>query len=314
MRYGLPYKGSKNAIAEWVVNQLPKAEHFVDLFFGGGAVTHAALLSGKYDKFVINDIDGRLPKLFMDCAHGKYTVDNHPEWVSREEFNRRKTDDAYIALIWSFGNNGKDYLYGADIEEYKHAYHILIFENNPEPLESYGIKVNISNHRSPYMRYLEYAPQIKEFFGKIKEHKYELENFERLQTIERLESLYRLQSLQSLQSDYAEVEIPDNSVIYCDPPYNSTNCGTYEGFDSERFYKWARKQRNIFISEYAMPDDFIPIAHIKKTVLSAASGSNQKAEEYIYTNQVTWERLSKEQRMIYRLNNARQLSFFDEVI
>lgn len=36
MRYGLPYKGSKNKIAEWVVDTLPRADVFVDLFFGGG--------------------------------------------------------------------------------------------------------------------------------------------------------------------------------------------------------------------------------------------------------------------------------------
>ena len=35
MRYGLPYKGSKNAIAEWIVSELPKSKYFVDLFFGG---------------------------------------------------------------------------------------------------------------------------------------------------------------------------------------------------------------------------------------------------------------------------------------
>lgn len=33
MRYGLPYKGSKNSIAEWIVRQLPYADTFVDLFF-----------------------------------------------------------------------------------------------------------------------------------------------------------------------------------------------------------------------------------------------------------------------------------------
>ena len=36
MRYGLPYKGSKNSIAEWIVDSLPRADIFVDLFFGGG--------------------------------------------------------------------------------------------------------------------------------------------------------------------------------------------------------------------------------------------------------------------------------------
>lgn len=35
MRYGLPYKGSKNAIAEWIVSELPSCENFVDLFMGG---------------------------------------------------------------------------------------------------------------------------------------------------------------------------------------------------------------------------------------------------------------------------------------
>ena len=35
MRYGLPYKGSKNGIAKWIVDALPEADIFVDLFFGG---------------------------------------------------------------------------------------------------------------------------------------------------------------------------------------------------------------------------------------------------------------------------------------
>lgn len=35
MRYGLPYKGSKNKIAKWIVDQLPEGEVFADLFFGG---------------------------------------------------------------------------------------------------------------------------------------------------------------------------------------------------------------------------------------------------------------------------------------
>ena len=42
-RYGLPYMGSKNKIAKWVVGCLPAAPHFYDLFCGGGAVTHAAI-------------------------------------------------------------------------------------------------------------------------------------------------------------------------------------------------------------------------------------------------------------------------------
>lgn len=36
-RYGLPYMGSKNKIAEWVLQYIPKADNFYDLFCGGYA-------------------------------------------------------------------------------------------------------------------------------------------------------------------------------------------------------------------------------------------------------------------------------------
>ena len=60
MRYGIPYKGSKNSIAEWIIAELPKADTFVDLFMGGGAVTHVALISGKYKNFDKRLSDGGL--------------------------------------------------------------------------------------------------------------------------------------------------------------------------------------------------------------------------------------------------------------
>ena len=47
-RYGIPYMGSKNLIAEWVVGNLPAGGTLYDLFAGGCAVTHRALLSGKF--------------------------------------------------------------------------------------------------------------------------------------------------------------------------------------------------------------------------------------------------------------------------
>ena len=65
MRYGLPYKGSKNGIAEWIVSELPTAHTFVDLFFGGGAITHRAMLTGKYQQFIVNDIEDCLNCLLI---------------------------------------------------------------------------------------------------------------------------------------------------------------------------------------------------------------------------------------------------------
>lgn len=46
--YGLPYMGSKSAIAEKIVDFLPKSTTLVDLFGGGGAITDCASQSGKW--------------------------------------------------------------------------------------------------------------------------------------------------------------------------------------------------------------------------------------------------------------------------
>ena len=71
MRYGAPYRGSKNAIAPWVVEHLPPAETLVDLFAGGCAVTHAAMLSGKFERFIANDL-GDAPSVFRDAINGEF--------------------------------------------------------------------------------------------------------------------------------------------------------------------------------------------------------------------------------------------------
>jgi DNA adenine methylase len=112
-----------------------------------------------------------------------------------------------------------------------------------------------------------------------------------------------------LQRDYQSVPIPEGALIYCDPPYAETNCGKYDGFDSERFYEWADRQDNIFISEYTMPDNFIPIAEIEKPILSTANGTTQKAVERLYTNERTWAAMDEDTRLIYRCNMAEQLTF-----
>ena len=125
MKYGLPYKGSKNKLAERIVSLLPKRTHLIDLFCGGCAVSHAALLRNKYNHIHINDINWMCPTLFIDALNGKYQ--NETRWISREDFFRLKDTDPYVAVVWSFGNNLRDYLYSKEIEPLKKAIHYAIF-------------------------------------------------------------------------------------------------------------------------------------------------------------------------------------------
>jgi len=61
--------------------------------------------------------------------------------------------------------------------------------------------------------------------------------------------------------DYRDLEIPTNSLIYCDPPYRGVR--KYVGnvkFDSDVFWEvcrnWSKQGHIVFVSEYEAPSDF----------------------------------------------------------
>ncbi len=91
MNFGLPYKGSKNLLAQRILDCIPSASVFVDLFCGGCAVSHAALLSGRFARVVVNDIEGDVSRLFVAAVNGQYKGESR--WISREDFFRLKESD-----------------------------------------------------------------------------------------------------------------------------------------------------------------------------------------------------------------------------
>ena len=153
MRYGLGYLGSKNGIAEQIVDQLPKADTLVDLFCGGGAITHCAMLKGKYNNYIMNDIDADIVNLFVGAIQGKYK--DEKRWISREDFLELKDIDSYIKYCWSFGNKGESYLYGKEIEPWKKALHYARVFNDYSLLKEMGIesdgsRIDVKKHYVEY--------------------------------------------------------------------------------------------------------------------------------------------------------------------
>lgn len=68
-----------------------------------------------------------------------------------------------------------------------------------------------------------------------------------------------LDGVQFTNCDYADMSIPPNSIIYCDPPYAGVTKYEYP-IDHEKFWAWCRERvsegHNVFVSEYNAPDDF----------------------------------------------------------
>ena len=333
MNYGLPYKGSKNRIAKKILDILPPAPVLYDVFCGGCAITHAALLSGKYSRVVANDINGMIPHAFETAITGGFR--NEDRWISRDDFQKLYKTDPYVAICFSFGNNLHEYCYARELEPYKRALHYAIFWKDTGPWRELcpetadALKKAVESEQDRHKRRIgagraivtalkaglmngtiDPAVMNKPIYRKIRKEKTSglrikpaesverlksletlgngerlqrlesLERFERLKNLECLqtdESLHRLQSLKSLEringmdvppvltvttGDYRALNFERGGIIYCDPPYKSTEERYGREFDFAGFYAWCLHQANpVYISEYTMPEDlFVPVA------------------------------------------------------
>lgn len=129
-KYGMPYKGSKDKIAEKIISILPDADCFVDLFGGGGAMSHCAAMSGKYKKVIYNEFEPLVYKGFVMAINGEFSGENR--WISRKDFLKLKDSDPYVAMCFSFGNNLKTYAYSPEIERFKKHLHYMFFAETPK--------------------------------------------------------------------------------------------------------------------------------------------------------------------------------------
>ena len=226
--YGLPYTGSKSRIAHWVIDNLPRGRVLIDAFAGGCAITHRALLSQKWQTIIANDINGKYPQLFADAIHGRYR--DEKRWISREDFERLKSKDAFVACCWSFGNNLQHYMYSQGLEPYKRALHYAIVFDDFAPMQELMPEVAQAVHDAIHWiqnthdrritaqnvivktlkritddNYLHSVIQNNPLYRKIRHtsrnapRPQNLQNLESLESLERLERLERLQSLESLE-------------------------------------------------------------------------------------------------------------------
>ena len=144
MKYGITYQGSKNAIAEKIIEILPSGRRFVDLFGGGAAISHCAVLSGKWQKVLYNEYNPLLVDLIKKAINGDYQ--NEKRWISREDFFKLKEKDGYIKYCWSFSCAGNYYLYSKEVEPWKKALHYARVLGDTSLFAEFGIKTDGSRN------------------------------------------------------------------------------------------------------------------------------------------------------------------------
>lgn len=63
--------GSKNSIAEDIIDFLPSGNRLVDLFGGGGAISHCASFFNKWNSILYNELNPLVYKGFNMAIHGE---------------------------------------------------------------------------------------------------------------------------------------------------------------------------------------------------------------------------------------------------
>lgn len=283
--WGLPYRGSKSKIAEKIFMLLPVGHRFVDLFGGGGAMSHCA--TRYYRQVLYNDVDPLTVEYFTRAMNGDYDI----RWIDREEFNRLKHSDPIVKYIWSFSNNGRSYLYPDDIAPWKHALWKARYEGDMSILQEMGIEdcsraYLISQGDEIITKYCAWlGHDVKNSLS-----------IPKLQSLECLERLKRLEDVKSYMCnleisnmDYRDYVYQDGDIVYCDIPYASTE--GYDGtsantdFDTEAFLEWVRtRPYQVYFSSYSAPDEFYKEEIATVTAFSGDKAHQARRTENLYSN------------------------------
>lgn len=100
-------------------------------------------------------------------------------------------------------------------------------------------------------------------------------------------SLQRLEKVIFTSKSYKEVEIIEDAIIYCDPPYKWTATYAEWWFDHDKFWEYIRKiskTNKVFVSEYTAPNDFKAIYEFsqKSSLWWWSQSHNNQPNEKLY--------------------------------
>jgi DNA adenine methylase len=95
----------------------------------------------------------------------------------------------------------------------------------------------------------------------------------------------KIKNIQFCSMDYRELDIPNKSIIYCDPPYQNTT-KYKDTFDSVRFWEWCELQNDngnkIIVSEYSAPAGWVSVWEREVHSSLTKDTGSKKAKENIY--------------------------------
>lgn len=97
-----------------------------------------------------------------------------------------------------------------------------------------------------------------------------------------------VQNVEFYCGSYLNISFTENSIIYCDPPYQGTTGYKTGDFNHPEFWQWCRDMSNaghvVFVSEYNAPEDFIEVwrGQVKTNFASNRNQATHSAVERLF--------------------------------
>lgn len=300
--YGIPYMGSKQKLVDKIVPFIlarhPDTTDFYDLFGGGGSVALYAVRKYPDINVHYNELSSSISALMQHLKDGG---DIPFDFYTKAEFEKYRYGSDWKAGIlqvcWTFGNNGKHYLYALGIQDFKKEIAQLAITGkadiafiekfaNEFILKTYGktvdtkLFINTKRYQTTYQRRIVIQRQIP-LIG-------QLQHIARLERLVQIQNMPGISDLKISTAGYDEVPITGKRpILYCDPPYENATEYNEGGFDSKKFYDWVMsREYPVYVSSYKISDERLKLVKAINT-RSLLAAAFTEGSVYNYEN-VYW--------------------------
>lgn len=283
-KLGMPYMGSKcklsSEIVEYILNNNPNCKYLYDLF-GGGSISFTAIQYPQIKKVFYNELNTGVVELLKKINEDGITDDIY-QWIDRDTFRKHKNSNDWFGglckVIWSFGNNQINYLYGKN-EEIKKELHDYLFKNGYDKTSK--MRTNI----------IKQFNDEKKIIGLLR-----LEHIERIERISQITLLNKqhLSMLELTNLSYEKLLLTtpiDETIIYLDPPYltkesilrfkNESNY--YNGFNYHDLLAWIKSSPyKIYLSSYEFSGLYEVFSMEHRSIITQTK--NNSVQEKLFCN------------------------------
>lgn len=216
----MKWSGSKDSQAKEIIKHIPIITNYYEPFVGGGSVFLALLELNKIKNYYISDLNEDLINIYN-------LIKNEPLKLT-ETYNKH-----YI----EFNNS--------DIEHRKNYYYKIRkqYNENKTAEDFYWIMRTTTNGLPRYNK-------NKQFNNSCHFSRPGMEPNKVKSIILYYNELFNLNNINFYCSSYDNINIKENSILYCDPPYQNTKGMYFNNFDNETFINWLNNIKEKWILSY----------------------------------------------------------------